>query len=103
MIRRPPRSTLFPYTTLFRSLAHSRGPSTEFFQPTNISLPDLLVHALGEQQRDIDVDALADELPERGNSLGRARHLYHHVFPSHGLPQAPCLFECSVGVAREIG
>src|SRR3712207_7435344 len=27
MIRRPPRSTLFPYTTLFRS----RSPSTSFF------------------------------------------------------------------------
>src|SRR2546429_5383860 len=28
MIRRPPRSTLFPYTTLFRSLPHlpERGP-----------------------------------------------------------------------------
>src|SRR3712207_7482454 len=26
MIRRPPRSTLFPYTTLFRSLAHDDGP-----------------------------------------------------------------------------
>src|SRR2546422_4548429 len=25
MIRRPPRSTLFPYTTLFRSLALARG------------------------------------------------------------------------------
>src|SRR2546427_5340416 len=25
MIRRPPRSTLFPYTTLFRSLDGSRG------------------------------------------------------------------------------
>src|SRR2546430_4991557 len=25
MIRRPPRSTLFPYTTLFRSLAGRRG------------------------------------------------------------------------------
>src|SRR5438105_12290193 len=25
MIRRPPRSTLFPYTTLFRSFAHERG------------------------------------------------------------------------------
>src|SRR2546430_17594866 len=25
MIRRPPRSTLFPYTTLFRSLGRSRG------------------------------------------------------------------------------
>src|SRR2546430_883442 len=26
MIRRPPRSTLFPYTTLFRSTVTSRGP-----------------------------------------------------------------------------
>src|SRR5256885_12637532 len=42
MIRRPPRSTLFPYTTLFRSLrdahawvdayvtAHGRGTSAQF-------------------------------------------------------------------------
>src|SRR3712207_7951677 len=30
MIRRPPRSTLFPYTTLFRSLSHiyARTPDT---------------------------------------------------------------------------
>src|SRR3712207_8251993 len=28
MIRRPPRSTLFPYTTLFRSLGASRGQVT---------------------------------------------------------------------------
>src|SRR3989442_15947292 len=28
MIRRPPRSTLFPYTTLFRSLARKIGRST---------------------------------------------------------------------------
>src|SRR3712207_7354056 len=27
MIRRPPRSTLFPYTTLFRSNAFTRGPA----------------------------------------------------------------------------
>src|SRR5215207_10620506 len=27
MIRRPPRSTLFPYTTLFRSAARSRSTS----------------------------------------------------------------------------
>src|SRR2546426_5369660 len=26
MIRRPPRSTLFPYTTLFRSLAEANAP-----------------------------------------------------------------------------
>src|SRR2546422_4701369 len=35
MIRRPPRSTLFPYTTLFRSVAaaaeeRDRGPAQEF-------------------------------------------------------------------------
>src|SRR3989442_7553790 len=33
MIRRPPRSTLFPYTTLFRSntaIADSEGPALEF-------------------------------------------------------------------------
>src|SRR6266540_6653496 len=28
MIRRPPRSTLFPYTTLFRSGARARPPGT---------------------------------------------------------------------------
>src|SRR3712207_9544216 len=27
MIRRPPRSTLFPYTTLFRSVSAKRGPA----------------------------------------------------------------------------
>src|SRR4051794_41214906 len=29
MIRRPPRSTLFPYTTLFRSVAHQPGGSRD--------------------------------------------------------------------------
>src|SRR3712207_7692385 len=30
MIRRPPRSTLFPYTTLFRSWSSSRGPASRW-------------------------------------------------------------------------
>src|SRR5258707_11024483 len=30
MIRRPPRSTLFPYTTLFRSLFRSVGPAARW-------------------------------------------------------------------------
>src|SRR5205823_10158827 len=33
MIRRPPRSTLFPYTTLFRSYSISVGPTV--FRVTN--------------------------------------------------------------------
>src|SRR3712207_9382800 len=31
MIRRPPRSTLFPYTTLFRSL-HEEGPAARILR-----------------------------------------------------------------------
>src|SRR3712207_7024997 len=36
MIRRPPRSTLFPYTTLFRSFNHcARGGGLEFYDRRN--------------------------------------------------------------------
>src|SRR3712207_7671937 len=37
MIRRPPRSTLFPYTTLFRS--HSEGPSHRTIRSCSCSYP----------------------------------------------------------------
>src|SRR3712207_5269632 len=33
MIRRPPRSTLFPYTTLFRSLVRNAGPLFTYVNP----------------------------------------------------------------------
>src|SRR2546425_10527971 len=33
MIRRPPRSTLFPYTTLFRSVVHSLANAPEVKKP----------------------------------------------------------------------
>src|SRR3712207_5055230 len=36
MIRRPPRSTLFPYTTLFRSAAHTAGFQSALMVPTEI-------------------------------------------------------------------
>src|SRR5256886_12139981 len=38
MIRRPPRSTLFPYTTLFRSLWHERDISHSSAE--RVVLPD---------------------------------------------------------------
>src|SRR2546430_11929827 len=61
MIRRPPRSTLFPYTTLFRSLQVGEGvdalhvrrhaqlqrgpavPGAEVVEPAAVLLPVLLV------------------------------------------------------------
>src|SRR5437762_7054602 len=34
MLRRPPRSTLFPYTTLFRSIGASRGSTSTPTKPS---------------------------------------------------------------------
>src|SRR2546426_3118258 len=39
MIRRPPRSTLFPYTTLFRSLLHERAAYRGHGQQLEIGVP----------------------------------------------------------------
>src|SRR2546428_6664671 len=43
MIRRPPRSTLFPYTTLFRSWSHAsksiRSPEAPIGWPKDLSPP----------------------------------------------------------------
>src|SRR2546427_8602192 len=53
MIRRPPRSTLFPYTTLFRSLLCTGGSASEKSRILPVPLC-----ALGK-------DAMPRELPER--------------------------------------
>src|SRR2546426_2484024 len=46
MIRRPPRSTLFPYTTLFRSRRQARGDPTQ---------AEIRAHAArGRQRRGVD-------------------------------------------------
>src|SRR3712207_8915546 len=41
MIRRPPRSTLFPYTTLFRSDDRAAGPPPEHDRPARRAAPRL--------------------------------------------------------------
>src|SRR2546427_1687049 len=46
MIRRPPRSTLFPYTTLFRSLGHS---------PTDDETADVLRRGIKKRRESVDV------------------------------------------------
>src|SRR2546430_5124963 len=40
MIRRPPRSTLFPYTTLFRSVADGDLTVGSFAVPPSVPQPD---------------------------------------------------------------
>src|SRR3712207_7912087 len=52
MIRRPPRSTLFPYTTLFRSEAVSaRGPARVLVGEVDGGETRLRLHADGEPRR----------------------------------------------------
>src|SRR3712207_7297151 len=65
MIRRPPRSTLFPYTTLFRSLVGVRS---------------VLVTAAIEEIHGIDVTKQEDSWHERFRFIGTS--------PIHGHPRS---------------
>src|SRR5258707_8447804 len=53
MIRRPPRSTLFPYTTLFRSQRGEAGQEDELVGRRDA--PATLEIELGEEEGDVDV------------------------------------------------
>src|SRR5439155_25685646 len=44
MIRRPPRSTLFPYTTLFRSAAEPQGPDVRLERFAHLVLAGVAHH-----------------------------------------------------------
>src|SRR5437588_4546008 len=52
MIRRPPRSTLFPYTTLFRSLGVILiGASLGLLSKAGAQIPVVVLAGLGEESR----------------------------------------------------
>src|SRR3712207_8293670 len=50
MIRRPPRSTLFPYTTLFRSFADYYDPNNMHFGPLRVFNDDYVAPHSGFPQ-----------------------------------------------------
>src|SRR3712207_7852719 len=68
MIRRPPRSTLFPYTTLFRSLEADRDPQRAG-QAVGAHLPDQDAALLQEQPGRFRIAAVErdeDEVADAG-------------------------------------
>src|SRR2546430_15797972 len=83
MIRRPPRSTLFPYTTLFRSKAE--------------------VHGRGSLRQDVRVTTLL--LARHGETdWNRARRWQGHAdrpLTDRGRAQATALAERLAGIARD--
>src|SRR2546425_12809651 len=76
MIRRPPRSTLFPYTTLFRSLRLSRGGGTVTGRLTALTAADSGLVALRDAEleaHDFDLEFVRpflDTLPFAGRLSG---------------------------------
>src|SRR2546430_9595250 len=77
MIRRPPRSTLFPYTTLFRSLAVWIAPNVEvwnFDSPVGVGVspnvgnivPDVINYGWREYGMRVGLWRIADVLDAAG-------------------------------------
>src|SRR5688572_31535401 len=68
MIRRPPRSTLFPYTTLFRSVQHTRARQELARQNRPIAHLSFRLPARPESCRKYDQDTILDRKSTRLNS-----------------------------------
>src|SRR5256885_3098811 len=86
MIRRPPRSTLFPYTTLFRSHEHrlARVEVTERQRQVDVRIRTLLV-----RQLDVESDREPPAL------LRAAIRRFHHRSEEHTSElQSPCNLVC---------
>src|SRR3712207_7707868 len=82
MIRRPPRSTLFPYTTLFRSESGGGTGTANIKSHHNVGgLPEDLTFTLVEPLRTL----FKDEVREVGLQLGLPESLvWRQPFPGPG-------------------
>ena len=74
-----------------------------FFQAGEIGLGDLAIDLLREQQRDVDADAFADQMLDRGQAFRRRRHLDHQVLAVDFFPEPLGLGDRAFGIHRQIG
>src|SRR3712207_8928381 len=100
MIRRPPRSTLFPYTTLFRSCIGTFQPKDEKNQDSTELTGDINYRKIAEYGSDSDPRARSEEhtselqsrqylvcrllLEKKRNERGVVQH--HHTRREHQRP-----------------
>src|SRR5258708_9322589 len=81
MIRRPPRSTLFPYTTLFRSLVHDLSEGPRRFTQLEHSCSGISPRTLAERLRWLESEAIvvrrsyAERSEEHTSELQSPDHL----------------------------
>src|SRR5258708_29837555 len=85
MIRRPPRSTLFPYTTLFRSSPHLQAQRI-FHRP-------ILIHTAGPQQFRCSTQ-FGDRSEEHTSELQSPDHLVCRLLLEKKKKVAPPNFLC---------
>src|SRR5256885_3796058 len=71
MIRRPPRSTLFPYTTLFRSGTYTEHDLITTLESVDLTGNDRRIHA---KTRDADTSELRMS-PDRKSTRLNSSHL----------------------------
>src|SRR3989449_10149199 len=88
MIRRPPRSTLFPYTTLFRSGGHHHGAGLGHEDRREPEPAADLEHALAGT----DGEVLAEEERPRLGRLDPARDAEQRATP--GEEEQPLVVTC---------
>src|SRR2546426_4530829 len=88
MIRRPPRSTLFPYTTLFRSVVARRptvnrlgqvGRARGSRRPTELLLYSIAEPGLGARQTHIRLEVPVGQVLEPFRAAGNAHVAFHQV------------------------
>src|SRR5262249_35821278 len=77
--------------------------SCKLLKPSDVSFRHAFIRLLREQQRDVYIDAFADQLLNCRNSRRSRRHFDHYVLASDSLPQTARLFQRSFGVVGEIG
>src|SRR5256885_7387997 len=89
MIRRPPRSTLFPYTTLFRSLS-LLGERREIAAPDNRSPSFDTGRARDVVEKVVQTSTWTQKPTERGRAKGFAFRSEEHTSEL----QSPCNLVC---------
>src|SRR2546428_8471032 len=91
MIRRPPRSTLFPYTTLFRSVAYHNGrdiPAERWTAMTRLDhnrARNALAKKAGvaKDRKSTRLNSSHDQISYAVFCLKKKKNPNHHHLPTH--------------------
>ena len=85
-----------------RNFADIAATSRINFQRIDISLRDFLVHVLGKEQSDIDIDALAQHLANGRNPRRCGGNFDHYILAGNRSPQTARFFDGPLRVVGQI-